>query len=146
LILVQSSKAQSEWSNIVYDNGSKRCRAFHYLLFYSSSTPRQCSWQTFHWLGHHQGHHCHLIESSLHLYHPTTTDCHQLMRWALGNGRRRCRFHDVWNVWMSDAVCLLMLGEAYSNGETEVRETITTVSKEGQGKGKWDVHCCLLQM
>ena len=27
-----------------------------------------------------------------------------------------------------------MLGEAYSNGETEVRETITTVGKEGKGK------------
>lgn len=47
--------------------------------------------------------------------------------------RRRWCIHDVWCVLMSDAVWRLMLGEAYSNGETEVRETITTV---GEGEVK----------
>lgn len=37
---------------------------------------------------------------------------------------------------MSDAVWRLMLGEAYSNGETEVRETITTVGEEGEEGGE----------
>lgn len=60
--------------------------------------------------------------------------------------RRRWCVHDVWCVLMSDAVWWLMLGEAYSNGETEVRETITTVEEEGTGKRKWEVRCCLLQL
>lgn len=60
--------------------------------------------------------------------------------------RRRWCVHDVWCVLMSDAVWWLMLGEAYSNGETEVRETITTVEEEGKGERKWEVRCCLLQL
>lgn len=45
---------------------------------------------------------------------------------------------------LSDAIRRLMLGEAYSNGETEVRETITAVRDEGEGERKWEVHRCLL--
>lgn len=45
---------------------------------------------------------------------------------------------------LSDAIRRLMLGEAYSNGEAEVRETITTMRDEGEGERKWEVHRCLL--
>lgn len=38
------------------------------------------------------------------------------------------------SVLMSDAIWRLMLGEAYSNGETEVTETITMVGDEEEGK------------
>lgn len=55
-------------------------------------------------------------------------DAAGIRRW-----RRRWCVHDVWSVLMSDAVWRLMLGEAYSNGETEVRETITTVGEECKG-------------
>lgn len=65
------------------------------------------------------------------------------MRREPGNGQRRWCVHDVWCVLMSDAVWRLMLGEAYSNGETEVRETITTVREEG-GVGEVKVGRTLL--
>ena len=61
---------------------------------------------------------------------------------SIGQRRRHWCAHEVWCALMSDAVWWLMLGEAYSNGETEVRETITTVEEEG--KGTWKVGSTLL--
>lgn len=67
----------------------------------------------------------------------SSSKCH--LSQVNATGVRRWRWHlcvhDVWCVLMSDAAWRLMLGEAYSNGKTEVRETITTKGEEGVKRG-----------
>lgn len=107
---------------------------YDWLFIVSSPTPAQL-WHT------------HLIRSSSGASLPfkrqfpsppssANSDCH---RGDVGGNRvvepRWCE-----PVLMADAIWRLMLGEAYSNGETEVRETITTE----RDKRQWEEHCCLL--